>query len=96
MTKTELIKKVSKRFLLTQPEVKEIIKYFLDQIISELQKGDRVYLRGFGYFDTKIRKAKRVRHPKTKKILTIPEHKDIDFKPSKKLLTKLNNTTASE
>ncbi len=90
MTKTELIKKVSKRFLLTQPEVKEIIKYFLDEITAQLQKGDRVYFRVFGYFKTKIRKAKKVRHPKTKKLITVPKHKDIDFTPSKQLLGKLN------
>lgn len=86
MTQTELIKKVAARFFLTQPEVKEIIKYFLEQITTELQKGDRVYLRGFGSFTTVTRKAKKVRHPKTKKIITVQEHKDIDFTPSKKLL----------
>ena len=89
MTQTELIKKVAARFFLTQPEVKEIIKYFLEQITNELQKGDRVYLRGFGSFSTKTRKSKKVRHPKTKKMFTIPEHKDIDFTPSKKLLKSL-------
>ena len=86
MTQTELIKKVAARFFLTQPEVKEIIKYFIEQITTELQKGDRVYLRGFGSFNTVTRKAKKVRHPKTKKLITIPERKDIVFTPSKTLI----------
>lgn len=89
MTQTELIKKVAARFFLTQPEVREIIKYFLEQITTELQKGDRVYIRGFGSFKTVTRKAKKVRHPKTKKMLTIPKRKDIEFTPSKKLLKNL-------
>ena len=89
MTQGELIKKISAKFFLTQPEVKEIIKYLLEKITTELQKNDRVYLRGFGSFKSITRKAKKVRHPKTKKMITVPEHKDIDFTPSKKLLKSL-------
>lgn len=89
MTQTELIKKISARFFLTQPEVKEIINYVLEQITTELHKGNRVYLRDFGSFTTISRKAKKVRHPKTKKIITVKEHKDITFTPSKKLLKKI-------
>ena len=89
MTQTELIKKISARFFLTQPEEKEIIKYVIEQITTELQKGERVYLRGFGSFKTVTRKSKKVRHPKTKKIIIIPERQDVEFKTSKRLLKEI-------
>jgi len=80
---------ISKRFFLTQVESREIIKFILSRIAEDLKKGERAYFRGFGSFTKEKRSSKKVRHPETGKIITIPERTTVDFDPSKKLLKNL-------
>jgi len=89
MNQGELTQAISKRFFLTQVESREIIKFILSRITEDLKKGERAYLRGFGSFTKEKRSSKKVRHPKTGKIITIPERITIDFDPSKSLLQQL-------
>ena len=89
MNQTELTLDIAKRFFLTQVESREIIKFILSRITEELKKGGRVYFRGFGSFTKEKRSSKKVRHPETGKIITIPERITVDFDPSKELLKNL-------
>lgn len=89
MNEGQLIRVIARRFFLTQTETKEIIEFALEKITNDLNKGKRFYLRGFGSFTKKRRSAKKVRHPKTGEIITIPEQVTIDFNPSDILLQKM-------
>ena len=89
MNQGELVLAISKRFFLTQTEAGEIIKFILTEITGDLKKGERISLRGFGSFTKEKRSARKVRHPKTGKIITIPERITIDFNPSNLLLQNL-------
>ena len=75
--------------ILTQVESREIIKFILSRITEDLKKGERAYFRGFGSFTKEKTSSKKVRHPKTGKIITIPERTTVDFDPSQKLLKNL-------
>ena len=89
MNQGELTLAISKRFFLTQVESGEIIKFILSRITEDLKKGDRISLRGFGSFIKEKRSSRKVRHPKTRKIITIPERVIVDFNPSQELLKNL-------
>ncbi len=89
MNEGDLTLAVSKRFFLTRVEAGEIIKFILSKTTEDLKKGERVYFRSFGSFIKEKRSAKKVRHPKTGKIITIPERVTIDFHPSEDLLKNL-------
>ena len=89
MNQGELTLAISRRFFLTQVESGEIIKFILSRITEDLRKGERAYLRGFGSFAKEKRSSKKVRHPKTGKIITIPERTTVDFDPSSELLKNL-------
>ena len=89
MNQGELTQAISKRFFLTQVESGEIINFILSKITESLRAGERAYFRGFGSFHKEKRSAKKVRHPKTKKIITIPERITVDFDPSDNLIEKL-------
>jgi len=89
MNEGQLIRAIAKRFFLTQAETREIIKFILSRITEDLKKGERAYFRGFGSFTKEKRSSKRVRHPKTGKIITIPERTTVDFEPSKFLLKQI-------
>lgn len=86
MNEGDLTLAVSKRFFLTRVEAGEIIRFILSKTTEDLTKGKRVYFRGFGSFIKEMRSSKKVRHPKTGQIITIPERITIDFNPSGKLI----------
>ena len=92
VVKSKLLKQLSKDY----PNfLKKDIEKFADIILIEikraLKRGDRVELRGFGVFSTKIQKARISRNPKTGEKVDTPEKKTIHFKMAKDLFKKLNN-----
>ncbi len=89
MNQGELTLAISKRFFLTQIEAGEIIKFILAEITRDLKKGERISLRGFGSFNKEKRSSRKVRHPETGKIITIPERITVDFNPSESLIRNL-------
>ena len=89
MNQGELALAISKRFFLTQTEAGEIIKFILSEITGDLKKGERISLRGFGSFTKEKRSSRKVCHPKTGKIITIPERTTVGFNPSQELLKNL-------
>ena len=73
---------------------KDLEKFFniiLNEIKYSLKKGERVELRGFGVWSTRIQKASIRRNPKTGEKVKIPQKKTIHFKISKDLFNKINN-----
>jgi len=89
MNQGNLTRAIAKRFFLTQVESEEIIKFILAEITRDIKKGERISLRGFGSFTKEKRSAKKVRHPKTGKIITIPERITVGFNPSESLIQNL-------
>ncbi len=92
IVKSNLLKQLKKNY----PNfLKRDLEKFVDIILSEikrsLRKGERVELRGFGVFSTKIQKARISRNPKTNEKIDTPEKKTINFKMSKDLFKILNN-----
>jgi nucleoid DNA-binding protein len=88
MNKKQLTTALSKRFFLSKKESNEILDFILDEISITLKLNQRFYIRGFGSFTKQKIASKKVRHPKTKEIITIPEKETIRFNPSKDLLEK--------
>ena len=94
IVKSKLLKKLSEAY----PNfLKKDLEKFTDIILTEIKKslrrGDRVELRGFGVFSTKIQKARISRNPKTGEKVNTPQKKTINFKMSKDLFKKLNDET---
>ena len=80
MTKSELILKITKKnSFLYQKDVYKIIDTLFDTITKALKDGDRVELRGFGTFSTKLRNARIGRNPKTGEPVAIPKKKNDIF-----------------
>ena len=90
--KSKLLKQLSRNY----PNFlkKDLIKFtniILSEIKKTLKRGERVELRGFGIFSTKIQKARISRNPKTGEKVNTPEKKTIHFKMSKDLYKNLND-----
>ncbi len=89
MTKSRLIKEVSKKMNLSKKEAEKIVKVFLESIQDTLQSGKHVRFTGFGTFDLLTRKERKGRHPQTGQEIVIPANKTIKFKPGKSLREKI-------
>ena len=80
---------VSRKFIRNHEESERILKFFFGSISKDLARGKRVYFRGFGSFKKVLRPPRKYRNFITGEIETRPAKKDIDFNPSKKLLSRI-------
>jgi nucleoid DNA-binding protein len=87
ITKADLVEEVSKEMSprITKRDVGRIIQRFIDEILKTLVQGNRIEIRGFGIFNTKLRKPKLARNPKTKEPVHIPTRRVPVFKASRLL-----------
>ena len=94
VVKSKLLKDLSKSYPnFLKKDLEKFTNIILKEIKNTLKKGERVELRGFGVFSTKIQKPRISRNPKTGEKVNTPEKKTIHFKMSKDLFKKLNNET---
>ena len=92
IVKSKLLKQLSKNYPnFLKKDLEKFTNIILKEIKISLKRGERVELRGFGVFSTKVQKARISRNPKTNKKIDTPEKKTIHFKMSKDLFKKLNN-----
>jgi len=83
MTKAEIVDKVAKSTNVEKIVVAEVIDQVIEAVKSSVEKGEPVYLRGFGSFIIKNRASKTARNIKKGTTITIPAHQIPAFKPSK-------------
>ena len=92
IVKSKLLKQLSKNYPnFLKKDLEKFTNIILKEIKISLKRGERVELRGFGVFSTKIQKARISRNPKTNQKVDTPEKKTIQFKMSKDLFKILND-----
>ncbi len=85
MTKADLTDRVAALSDITRRDSEVIVETLLESIVSALQSGDKVEVRGFGSFRTRQRNSRLGRNPKTGVSVAVPAKKVSYFKPSKEL-----------
>ena len=93
ITKKELIDRIAEETQQKRVHVKRIVQQFLDEVISELGKGNRLEFRDFGVFETRLRKARKAQNPKTLEPVTVPEKRTVKFKVGRLMKQKLAELT---
>jgi DNA-binding protein HU-beta len=83
MTKAELVNSISERLGLERNEVQSTVEAFMEEVKGSLEKGENVYLRGFGSFIIKERAEKTGRNISKNTSIIIPAHNIPAFKPAK-------------
>ena len=92
VVKSNLLKQLSKNYPnFLRKDLEKFVNIIFNEIKRSLKKGERVELRGFGVFSSKIQRARISRNPKTNEKIDTPEKKTINFKMSKDLFKILNN-----
>ncbi|MBQ0149215.1 MAG: integration host factor subunit beta [Bacteroidales bacterium] len=83
MTKAEIVNEVAKATGVEKVTVQTVVEAFMESVKGSVEKGNPVYLRGFGSFIIKHRAQKAARNITRKTTITIPEHNIPAFKPAK-------------
>ena len=92
IVKSKLLKQLKKNYPnFLKKDLEKFSSIILEEIKQTLRRNERVELRGFGVFSTKIQKARISRNPKTGEKVNTQKKKTIHFKMSKDLFKKLNN-----
>jgi DNA-binding protein HU-beta len=85
MTKAELINEIAISTGFDKKTISLIVESLMDHVKASLAKKENVYLRGFGSFILKTRKAKVARNISKNVSVQVPEHKIVSFKPASEL-----------
>lgn len=91
MTRKELVSSIRDKVNLPESTIDDVVIVALSNIMKSVEKGDPVYLRGFGTFAAKTRKAKKAQHIAKRETIQLPERIVPHFKPSKSFKNSVNS-----
>ena len=83
MTKADIVSNISNELGIDRADVQATVEKFMKEVKVSLEKGENVYLRGFGSFIIKTRAEKTGRNISRNVAVKIPAHNIPAFKPAK-------------
>lgn len=95
VTKTDLVKHLSKTTSFNQEEVGNVVQKTFEWIQHTLTAGEDISFIGFGSFIVQKTKAREGRNPQTGAMIQIPEGKRIAFRSGKLLKAALKGQSSS-
>ncbi len=90
ITKKDVIDRIAENTNTRRAVVKPVIQSFLDEIIDELAKNNRLEFRDVGVFETKMRAARKAQNPKTMEQVQVPAKRNVKFKMGRLMRQKVN------
>ncbi|MDE5855342.1 MAG: HU family DNA-binding protein [Ruminococcus sp.] len=91
MTKTDLINVVAAKTETNKKKAEATVNAVVSAITEALVNGEKVSIVGFGTFEVRDRKEKKVINPQTKKMMIAPASKAPAFKAGQALKNAVNN-----
>ena len=91
MTKAELVNKIAIETGYDKKTVTVIVDGFTESVKKTLADGESIFMRGFGTFTTKTRKAKVARNISNNSSVHVPQHEIAIFKPAAELADAVRN-----
>lgn len=88
-TKKEMVDRIAASTSQSRADVKKTIQAFLDEVIEELGKGNRLEFRDFGVFEIRERAARRAQNPKTLEQVEVPARRTVKFKTGRLMKVKV-------
>jgi integration host factor subunit beta len=95
MTKADLVEEVVRTSNVSKKHAEIIVNTVFSSIIEDLQRDDKIELRGFGSFRVRRRRSRQGRNPKTGDQVEVPEKRIPYFKPGKELKDLINEDAST-
>ncbi|MBU6413718.1 MAG: integration host factor subunit beta [Planctomycetes bacterium] len=96
VTKKEIIERISTKSKISRNDVKTTVQEFLDQVIVELKRGNRLEFRDFGVFEVRQRAQRTAQNPKTMQRVDVPARKTVKFKVGRLMRESLELADAAD
>ena len=96
VTKKELIDRIAENTQAKRVVVKRIVQSFLDEVVAELARDNRLEFRDFGVFETRTRAARVAQNPKTLERVPVPAKRTVKFKMGRLMKEKLRESVVKE
>ena len=90
VNRSDIINSVSKANNLNHSDIEFSIKKLIDFMSSNLYRGERIEIRGFGTFCLHTHRSRSARNPKTGEKIALERRNTVHFKPSKELKSRVN------
>ncbi|MDR1429914.1 MAG: integration host factor subunit beta [Spirochaetaceae bacterium] len=86
ITKADIIDAIYQKTGINRKDIKTAVDSFIEEIKDALIRQQIIELRGFGTFETRLRKGrKKARNPKTGEAVSVNSHGIAAFRPGKEL-----------
>ena len=96
VTKKELVERIASATGQKRVAVKLVVQEFLDQLVVELGRDNRLEFRDFGVFEVAIRQARMAQNPKTLEPVWVPTRRTVRFKCGRQMRKALLERDAAE
>jgi len=80
ITKKDVVDRIAEATQCKHVVVKTVVHEFLNGIVSELAKGNRLEFRDFGVFEVREQAARMAQNPKTLEPVEVPAKRRVKFK----------------
>ena len=94
VTKNDLVESIYESSDIDRKVIANVIDELLYQLKGQMEKGNTIELRGFGTFEARLRKGRKVaRNPRTGETLTVAPHYVAAFRAGQELKNNLLKLT---
>jgi integration host factor subunit beta len=80
VTKKDVVDRIAEKTQCKHVAVKAVVHQFLDEVVTELGKGNRLEFRDFGVFEVREQAARKAHNPKTLVPVEVPAKRTVKFK----------------
>ena len=95
-TKKDLIDRIADETRQKRTAVKRTVQSFLDNVIDELGRGNRLEFRDFGVFEIRKRAPRVAQNPKTLERVPVPAKRTVKFKVGRLMKAALEQKAAAD
>ena len=89
MTKADIVNSIADKSGIEKVDVLNVVEAFMSTVRGSLEKGENVYLRGFGSYIVKTRAEKTGRNILKNQAIIISAHNIPAFKPAKSFVERV-------
>lgn len=91
ITKQDFVEKIAETSGIKQSTVKAVIHSFLNEIVLEIAKNNRLEFRDFGVFEVRGVAGRMAQNPKTMEPIQVPPKRKVKFKIGRLMREGMNN-----
>ena len=92
LIKSDIVSLIANQINVDRKVASDFVELILSEMKSGLSKGQEITISGFGRFETRLKKPRVGRNPKTGQEFEICERTVVTFYPSKVFRKELNHT----